>query len=38
MIGGRHWTAIITYRNGATRIISVCRSRKKERMEYDSLA
>ena len=38
MIGGRHWTAIITYRNGATRIISVRRSRKKERMEYDSLA
>ena len=38
MIGGRHWTAIITYRNGAIRIISVRRSRKKERMEYDSLA
>lgn len=38
MIGGRHWTAIITYRNGVIRIISVRRSRKKERMEYDSLA
>ena len=37
-IGGVHWTAIITYRNGAIRIISVRRSRRKERMEYDSLA
>ena len=37
MIGGRHWTAIVTYRGGVTRIISARRSRMKERVEYDSL-
>ena len=30
MIGGKHWTAIITYRGLVVRIISVRRSRKKE--------
>lgn len=34
-ISGRYWTAIITYRQGARRIISVRRSRRKEREELD---
>ncbi|WP_456382824.1 BrnT family toxin [Hydrogenimonas sp.] len=32
----KHYTAIITYRNDAIRIISVRRSRQKERMLYES--
>lgn len=35
VIGGKHWTAIITYREGRTRIISVRRSRKSEVRAYD---
>jgi hypothetical protein len=29
-IAGRHWSAVITYREDRTRLISVRRSRKKE--------
>ncbi len=29
-IGGRHWSAVVTYREGHIRLISVRRSRKKE--------
>ena len=35
-IGDRHWSAIITYRNGKIRIISVRRSRREERELYES--
>lgn len=35
VIGDKHWTAIITYRNGAVRIISVRRSHKQEERVYD---
>ena len=35
MIDGMHWTAVITYRKQAVRIISVRRSRKKEVEAYD---
>lgn len=35
MIGGKHWTAITTERAGATRIISVRRSRREEARRYD---
>ena len=35
LIGGRHWTAIVTCRHGVTRIISVRRSRKDEVELYD---
>ena len=31
----KHWTAIVTYRSAAVRIISVRRSRKKEAACYD---
>ena len=31
------WTAVITYRDDATRIISVRRSRKMEAMHYDKI-
>ena len=34
-IGDRHWSAIITYRNGKIRIISVRRSRREERELYE---
>ena len=30
------WTAVITFRNGAVRIISVRRSRKDEKQAYDN--
>ncbi len=33
-IGGKHWTAIITWRNENIRIISVRRSRAKEEAYY----
>jgi uncharacterized DUF497 family protein len=29
-IDGKHWTAVVTYRGDAVRLISVCRSRAKE--------
>ena len=29
-ISGKHWSSVITYRSGRTRIISVRRSRKEE--------
>jgi len=35
MIGARHWSAIVTYRNGRTRIISVRRSRVEEVALYE---
>lgn len=35
-IDGRHWSAIITYRGPAIRIISVRRSRKEEVGLYES--
>ncbi len=35
-IGTKHWTAIITHRANNIRIISVRRSRKKERQAYES--
>lgn len=35
-IGTKHWSAIITYRNARARIISVRRSRDKERELYES--
>ncbi|BAK45129.1 BrnT family toxin [Eggerthella sp. YY7918] len=34
-IEGKHWTAIVTERGDATRIISVRRSRQKEARYYD---
>lgn len=34
-IGGRHWTAVCTFRGEAVRIISVRRARKTEVMFYD---
>jgi uncharacterized DUF497 family protein len=36
MIGGKMWTAIVTYRAECIRIISVRRARKKEAEIYDS--
>ena len=30
LIGPKHWSAIVTYRNGVIRLISVRRSRRKE--------
>ncbi|MEA3355725.1 MAG: BrnT family toxin [Candidatus Bipolaricaulota bacterium] len=36
MINGKHWSAIITYREGCVRIISVRRSRKEEITIYES--
>ena len=36
LIGDRHWTAVITYREGKVRIISVRRSRNKEIAMYES--
>ena len=35
-IGGKHWSAVITKRGRATRIISVRRSRKNEVTLYES--
>ncbi len=34
-IGNRHWSAVITYRSGSVRIISVRRSRKEEVELYE---
>lgn len=36
LIGGKHWSAIITYRKEHIRIISVRRSRTEERDLYES--
>ena len=35
MIDGKHWTAVVTMREGFIRIISVRRSRKNEEAYYD---
>lgn len=35
-ISGKHWSGVITYRSGKTRIISVRRSRKEEVEVYES--
>lgn len=35
-ISGKHWSAIITYRNDIIRIISVRRARKKEIYYYEN--
>lgn len=36
LIGAKHWSAVITYRNGTIRLISVRRSRKREVELYES--
>lgn len=36
MITGEHWSAIVTYRSEAIRLISVRRSRTREVQEYES--
>ena len=36
MIEGKHWSAVITYRNGKIRLISVRRSRDEEVTLYES--
>ncbi|PCJ54286.1 MAG: toxin [Planctomycetota bacterium] len=36
LIANKHWSAVITYRGGTIRIISVRRSRKKEVELYES--
>lgn len=38
MIAGKHWAAIITYREGRRRIISVRRARRREAEIYDRFA
>ena len=35
-IGDKHWSAVVTYREGRIRLISVRRSRKKEVELYES--
>ena len=35
MIDGKLWSPVVTYRNGAIRIISVRRSRPKEAVAYE---
>ena len=35
-IGQKHWSAVVTYRNGTIRLISVRRSRKREVELYES--
>ncbi len=35
-IGLKHWSAIVTHREGATRIISVRRSREEEMNRYEN--
>ncbi|MGH8583577.1 MAG: BrnT family toxin [Gammaproteobacteria bacterium] len=37
MIGGKHWSAVITYRSDNIRLISVRRSRKEEIAIYESV-
>jgi uncharacterized protein len=36
MIGGKHWSGVITYRGEKSRLISVRRSRKEEIEIYES--
>ena len=36
LIGQKHWSAVVTYRNGIIRLISVRRSRKREVDLYES--
>jgi uncharacterized DUF497 family protein len=36
MIDQKHWSAVVTYRNGIIRLISVRRSRKSEVYLYES--
>jgi uncharacterized protein len=36
LIGQKHWSAVVTYRNGTIRLISVRRSRKREVELYES--
>ena len=36
IIAGKHWSSVITYRGKHIRIISVRRSRKEERILYES--
>jgi hypothetical protein len=36
LIGRHHWSAVVTYRNGKIRLISVRRSRKSEVELYES--
>ena len=36
LIQGKHWSAVVTYRNDNIRLISVRRSRKKEVLLYES--
>ncbi|MDA1107471.1 MAG: BrnT family toxin [Proteobacteria bacterium] len=36
LIGGKHWSAVITYRNASVRLISVRRSRSEEVAIYES--
>ena len=36
VIGQKHWSAVVTYRNGTIRLISVRRSRKREVALYES--
>jgi len=36
LIGQKHWSAVVTYRNGTIRLISVRRSRKREVGLYES--
>lgn len=36
LIGAKHWSAVVTYRNGIIRLISVRRSRKIEVGLYES--
>ncbi len=35
-IGQKHWSAVVTYRNGSIRLISVRRSRDEEVTLYES--
>ena len=36
LIGPKHWSAVVTYRSGIIRLISVRRSRRKEVELYES--
>ena len=36
LIGDKHWSAVVTHRKGAIRLISVRRSRRKEVEIYES--
>ena len=36
LIGPKHWSAVVTFRNGTIRLISVRRSRKREVELYES--